>query len=1030
MFIFPDSEYESAEELFEDSGKFQEEKAGSGASVESPVVPAVESPVVPAVESPVVPAIESPIVPAVESPVVPAVESPVVPAVESPVVPAVASPVVPAVESPVVPAVESPVVPAVESPVVPAVESPVVSVEDSSSDSPTVSTDDSVATPTVDPSTVDPPTVDPPTVDPPTVDPSTVDPPTVDPSTVDPPTVDPPTVDPPTVDPSTVDPPTVDPPTVDSSIAPPLLPPSLVTCQFDSLEDDIDFEKCEQELLKLEETLEKRGGQSETLSLATQDLKLTEELARSQELALSQELLLSQNTTQSSQDLLKLDNSTCTSNNFAGINTEFNVISTSECVESSKTELSASKGEPLVDDSKSTPIDELQAKSDKPGESTIENTEINVTSAIECVDSSKLSASKVEPLIDNSKSTPIDELEVKSTTSDVIEVAPNLKNSSSDLVPESDVPSDPILSVNSVTSSDKLPEVSEISLETDSSSAFNTTFPAEDIPIVPKKSYNLDFLDNLDDPNFNPFSSKSAVANTPPPSPPPGAKLPPLKPAIKKKQIKSTPPSSTSSAPNLEKSSAKSESTDNISEKINTEGSLENSDHGNKSQSSQKASALVVKLDGDLTDTVDSPPKRLAKKPVLKSRAPVKKNPTSKVSSDKPKGQPVAADSNPVSNLSSKPVDSSDSIPIKNNNQEEEEVIIPSKGYNLDFLDNLDDPNFNPFASKTAVSNSPPKDASLGSSKKVSKSVPKQETGCIERQKTETKKETNESPKPSEKPVVSEKTNSPIAKQEIKPEASLGSSKKVSQSVPKQETGSIERQKTETKKETEESPKPSEKPVVSEKTNSPIAKQEIKPEASKFVQKTEPRKSDPEVQTAGTAVLFSQEPSLPRVKQGGVSLKRNPSFGGISVSLLESAEFDQLLGKEASLVVEEISNLSLGESTHFSSEHQGIFQKVSEENFSDCADHFDDPAVMSSCRTRRSLNLEGSHESGDPFRPSSKISRSPPPIGARRPVSVGGAADPFVPNRTLRRDDDDDVVSQRIFLLVVYPPCSLSPFFR
>merc|ERR1712154_580588 len=33
----------------------------------------------------------------------------------------------------------------------------------------------------------------------------------------------------------------------------------------------------------------------------------------------------------------------------------------------------------------------------------------------------------------------------------------------------------------------------------------------------------------------------------------------------------------------------------------------------------------------------------------------------------------------------------------------EEEVRVPSKGYNLDFLDNLDDPNFNPFETKTAV---------------------------------------------------------------------------------------------------------------------------------------------------------------------------------------------------------------------------------------------------------------------------------------------------------------------------------------
>merc|ERR1711884_277637 len=37
--------------------------------------------------------------------------------------------------------------------------------------------------------------------------------------------------------------------------------------------------------------------------------------------------------------------------------------------------------------------------------------------------------------------------------------------------------------------------------------------------------------------------------------------------------------------------------------------------------------------------------------------------------------------------------------------QDEEEVKVPSKGYNLDFLDNLDDPNFNPFETKSSVEN-------------------------------------------------------------------------------------------------------------------------------------------------------------------------------------------------------------------------------------------------------------------------------------------------------------------------------------
>ena len=33
----------------------------------------------------------------------------------------------------------------------------------------------------------------------------------------------------------------------------------------------------------------------------------------------------------------------------------------------------------------------------------------------------------------------------------------------------------------------------------------------------------------------------------------------------------------------------------------------------------------------------------------------------------------------------------------------EEDVPLPSKGYDLSFLDNLDDPNFNPFQTKSSV---------------------------------------------------------------------------------------------------------------------------------------------------------------------------------------------------------------------------------------------------------------------------------------------------------------------------------------
>eukprot|EP00091_Calanus_sinicus_P000923 TRINITY_DN10887_c0_g1_i1.p1 TRINITY_DN10887_c0_g1~~TRINITY_DN10887_c0_g1_i1.p1 ORF type:complete len:112 (-),score=25.84 TRINITY_DN10887_c0_g1_i1:228-563(-) len=41
----------------------------------------------------------------------------------------------------------------------------------------------------------------------------------------------------------------------------------------------------------------------------------------------------------------------------------------------------------------------------------------------------------------------------------------------------------------------------------------DTTTEGEDVIPVPSKGYNMDFLDQLDDPNFNPFETKTAVKN-------------------------------------------------------------------------------------------------------------------------------------------------------------------------------------------------------------------------------------------------------------------------------------------------------------------------------------------------------------------------------------------------------------------------------------------------------------------------------------------------------------------------------------
>merc|ERR1711962_631078 len=141
----------------------------------------------------------------------------------------------------------------------------------------------------------------------------------------------------------------------------------------------------------------------------------------------------------------------------------------------------------------------------------------------------------------------------------------------------------------------------------------------EDLPVPPAKGYNLDFLDNLDDPNFNPFETKTAVLNN----------------------FDSSAPVSAAQNPSKSEAGAAPEET------------------GEAPKSESKPRKPTLK-------------KPLARKPLL--RKPVKKPDTVE---DKPTEAPKE--------------------------EEEDLPAVPQKGYNMDLLDQLDDPNFNPFETKTAV---------------------------------------------------------------------------------------------------------------------------------------------------------------------------------------------------------------------------------------------------------------------------------------------------------------------------------------
>ncbi|XP_042891226.1 transforming acidic coiled-coil-containing protein 3-like isoform X5 [Penaeus japonicus] len=227
----------------------------------------------------------------------------------------------------------------------------------------------------------------------------------------------------------------------------------------------------------------------------------------------------------------------------------------------------------------------------------------------------------------------------------------------------------------------------------------------EEIPIPPKKAYNLDFLDNLEDPNFNPFATKTVVRNTPPASPEPGRK--PLKPAItKKKQVSGN-----------EKVEIKKETKAKEVEKTKEEHIVPENKPDLKEVSSIKESPspeekgevkvgkegqlLEISID-DVPKAVCKPPRNLGKRPQPKPR--VKKS--------------VEKNNNTVinNNITETEVKSE---------PEEELPIPPSKGYNLDFLDKLDDPNFNPFTTKASITNSPPKDGFVAPADKEEDIKPK-----------------------------------------------------------------------------------------------------------------------------------------------------------------------------------------------------------------------------------------------------------------------------------------------------------------
>jgi hypothetical protein len=235
-----------------------------------------------------------------------------------------------------------------------------------------------------------------------------------------------------------------------------------------------------------------------------------------------------------------------------------------------------------------------------------------------------------------------------------------------------------LCNISQSTEIDKLPTTGSIDKNTvdlmtckaiDSSSLVGESMPdaEEDIIVPPAKGYNLDFLDQLDDPNFNPFETKTAIKDnfgtTDVESLPQGETAAELieKPEEKKKEVKKKPMGKKVSKPAVKK--------------IFKDDKESTNEDGSKSEQSESPK---------------QPTKRDVPKPWLKKKKAV------------PKEEPV----NDV------PIEIIGAVAV-----EDDAPLPPTKAYNLDFLDNLDDPNFNPFATKTNVvddvnKDSPKKEAS------------------------------------------------------------------------------------------------------------------------------------------------------------------------------------------------------------------------------------------------------------------------------------------------------------------------------
>ncbi|CAL4073647.1 unnamed protein product, partial [Meganyctiphanes norvegica] len=544
----------------------------------------------------------------------------------------------------------------------------------------------------------------------------------------------------------------------------------------------------------------------------------------------------------------------------------------------------------------------------------------------------------------------------------------------------------------------------------------------DDIPIPKSKGYNLDFLENLDDPNYNPFETKTGVRTSPPHSPKGGRKLPPLKPAVKKKKV---PPKVNSSTEGLTNSQDVPDIAIPVEQKseVSEKEALNNikNNNSNNSTNTNDNQSLNIDVNESIKSEDDNhvleinfgdspkkkpPPKKLGQKP---KSSPAKKTPVKKPA--------VETNNNIIEDIKY---------------DTEEEISVPKKGYNLDFLDNLDDPNFNPFETKTAIVNKFTANEKSSTKKSVKNDVTEP--------KNEDILDSEEKPKP--KAVAPKKTptkkgisvkKQPKAKVESKdssvenlpentsnddlPElpkkgynldfldnlddpnfnpfesrTTVNNLEPLATSTPSKDTvdnSSISSNKTEikAKKNLEEESKDSlDKETIKKEVGLEERQQECVSHSENVPEKKNNTESNNNIEKFKPTLTNTEEIKPTKVEtsvESGVLKVSSVS----EVVHLDSDEFSQLLVDEASRLAEELMNCS------------------TDSGLPESRDSDDNTPLRVSKPITMADNTQVCDENVNPFQRRSKVNRSPP-LG-KRMSGIGSEAvedDPFKPRHSLKID--------------------------